>query len=302
MTSELSPSTAVVGIVGLGIMGLAYAQNLRKAGWRVTGFDVAAERAERLAACGGTACASPREVAAGADVVLTALPSVAALEAAVAGPDGLVHGVHAGTVVAEMGTLPLEAKTAAKQRLEAAGAVVLDCPVSGTGAQAAVGDLAVYASGEEAAVERVRPVFSGLARETRYAGPFGDGMKLKYVANLLVTIHNLAAAEALLFAERSGLDLALVFDAIRSGAGTSRMFEVRGPMMIEGRYEPATMKMDVYLKDLDLMMDHARDIRCPVPLMAASLPYYIAALAEGRDKQDTAALFAVLKGMTAPKP
>ena len=301
MSARKTADTTVVGIVGLGIMGSAYGENLCKAGWRVIGFDVAQAQLDRLSAYGGEPRPSPRAVAEEADVILTALPSVAALEAAVDGPDGIAGGVRPGTVVAEMGTLPLEAKEAVRARLTEAGAEVLDCPVSGTGAQAAVGDLVIYASGEEAAIERIRPVFAGFSRETRYAGPFGHGMKLKYVANLLVTIHNLAAAEALLFAERSGLDLRLVFEAISAGAGTSRMFEVRAPLMIEGRYEPATMKMDVYQKDLDLIMQHARDIHCPVPLMAASLPYYFAALAEGRDKEDTAALVAVLKGMTTPK-
>ena len=101
---------------------------------------------------------------------------------------------------------------------------------------------------------------------------------------------------------RSGLDLDLVYKVIRDGAGTSRMFEVRGPMMVEGRYEPATMKMDVYMKDIALILDHARATRTPVPLMAASAPYYSAALAQGRDREDTAALFAVLRQLSAEAP
>jgi 3-hydroxyisobutyrate dehydrogenase-like beta-hydroxyacid dehydrogenase len=160
-------------------------------------------------------------------------------------------------VLAEMGTLPLEAKEAARVACAEVGVALLDCPVSGTGAQAATGDLVVFASGEAADVAVLYPVFSALARDIRHVGPFGAGMKLKLVANLLVTIHNLAAAEALLLAEKSGLDLGMVYEAIRSGAGNSRMFEVRGPLMIDGRYEPATMKMDVYQKDLALIMDPA---------------------------------------------
>lgn len=288
-----------VGIVGLGIMGQAYAANLLKAGHPVLGFDVAPSAIEAFEALGGEMCGSPAALARRCDVVLVALASVPALEAALFGEDGLREGLRAGAVVCEMGTLPLSAKEKVRAALEERGATVLDCPVSGTGAQAATGDLVIYASGDEAAVERVRPVFDAFSRQTRYVGPFGSGIKLKYVANLLVTIHNLAAAEALLMAERSGLDLSMVFEAIASGAGTSRMFEVRGPLMIEGRYEPATMKMDVYMKDLTLILDHARDIRCPTPLMAASLPYYTAALADGRDKEDTAALFAVLRQLAS---
>ncbi|SON56702.1 2-hydroxy-3-oxopropionate reductase [Hartmannibacter diazotrophicus] len=286
-----------VGIVGLGIMGSAYGRNLVEAGYKVIGTDVAQSAMDDLVADGGEAVAGTADVARASDVILLALPSVKALEAVT---EALVSSVRKGAVVCEMGTLPLEAKEACAAALAAVGVEVLDCPVSGTGAQAAVRDLVVFASGDEAAYRVAEPVFCGFARDVRLVGTFGTGMKLKYIANLLVTIHNLSTAEALLLAERAGLDLNTVYDAIRTGAGGSRMFDLRAPLMIEDRYEPATMKMDIYIKDLQLIMDFARELRCPTPLMAASLPFYFAALAEGRGKQDTASLFAVLKGMTAP--
>ncbi|MCS0496264.1 NAD(P)-dependent oxidoreductase [Ancylobacter sp. MQZ15Z-1] len=287
-----------VGIVGLGIMGSAYAKNLLERGYEVVGTDVTEPAMATLTAQGGRAVGSAREVAEGADILLLALPSVKALEIVTA---DLAGALRPGAVVCEMGTLPIEAKEACRAALEPKGAIVLDCPVSGTGAQAAVRDLAIYASGEEAGFRKVEAAFGAFARDVRYCGGFGTGIKLKYIANLLVTIHNLSTAEALLLAERSGLDLNLVFDAIRSGAGNSRMFEVRAPLMIENRYEPATMKHDIYIKDLQLIMDFAREMRAPTPLMAACLPFYFAALAEGRGKEDTASLFAVLKGMTEPR-
>jgi 3-hydroxyisobutyrate dehydrogenase-like beta-hydroxyacid dehydrogenase len=284
-----------VGIIGLGVMGIAYARNLLRAGFTVSGYDPAPAALEALAQSGGVAMADPQTVAAASDVILLALPSVAALHASIA---AMCPSLGAGHVLAEMGTLPLDAKKAALDAVTATGAILLDCPVSGTGAQAAKGDLVVFASGEPAAIDRIRPVFAGLARDIRTVGPFGAGMKLKYVANLLVSIHNLAAAEALLLAQKSGLDLQMVYEAIAAGAGTSRMFEVRGPLMISGSYEPATMSMALYQKDLALIMDHARDVGAAVPLMAATLPFYTAALAQGRDRQDTAALFAVLQQLT----
>jgi putative dehydrogenase len=287
-----------VGIVGLGIMGGAYTANLLKAGFAVVGHDPAVAAQETLAAAGGQVAADARAVAEAADLVLLALASTAALETTVA---AMAPALTARHVIAEMGTLSIPAKEAAAAAVAARGAVMLDCPVSGTGAQAATGDLVVFASGDGAGFDRLRPVFAALARDVRHVGPFGAGMKLKLVANLLVSVHNLAAAEALLLAERAGLDLPMVYEAIRSGAGQSRMFEVRGPLMIEGRYEPATMKMEVYQKDLALIMDLAADLGTPVPLMAATLPYYSAALAQGRHKEDTGALFAVLRRMTAPK-
>lgn len=300
MASGIDSSRPSVGIIGVGIMGLAYARNLAKAGFALSGFDVDPARLEAFEGAGGRPALSPRQAAEAADVILIALPSVDALRAACLGPDGIVGGLRKGAVVVEMGTLPLPDKEECRKAVEAAGAAMIDCPVSGTGAQAEERDLVLYASGHEAVVEKARPVFDALARETRYVGAFGAGIKLKYIANLLVTIHNLASAEALLLAEKAGLELPLVYDAISSGAGTSRMFEVRGPLMIEDRYEPATMKFDVFMKDISLIMDFAREFECPVPLMTASLPYYIAALAQGRAKQDTAGLFAVLKSMSEP--
>jgi len=287
-----------VGIIGLGVMGSAYARNLRQAGFEVSGYDPIPVAMSALTDCGGHAALDPQSVLRVSDVVLLALPSVAVLEQIIT---QITPALRSGHVLAEMSTLPIDAKEAALAQVTAAGAILLDCPVSGTGAQAAKGDLAVYASGDSAAIAYIRPVFSGLARDIRHVGPFGAGMKLKYVANLLVSIHNLATAEALLLAEKSGLDLQMVYDAISSGtgAGNSRMFEVRGPLMIEGRYEPATMSMGLYQKDLALIMDHARDVDCPVPLMAATLPFYSAAMAQGRAREDTAALYAVLQQLSA---
>lgn len=284
-----------ISIIGLGIMGMAYARNLRSAGFEVVGFDLSEDARQALRACGGEPKDSASAAAEAGDCVLLALPSVAALKMVT---QEIVPVLQPGIAVAEMGTLPLEAKEAARVSIEVSGAHLLDCPVSGTGAQAANGDLVIFMSGDNAIAETIRPVFEGFARDVRHVGPFGAGMKLKYVANLLVSIHNLATAEALLLAERSGLDLQMTFDAIAAGAGTSRMLEVRGPLMISGEYEPATMKMDVYIKDVMLILEHARQTSTPLPLMSATLPYYTAALSQGRHKQDTAALFSVMKQMS----
>lgn len=288
----------VVGVIGLGIMGSAFARNLLSNGFTVVGYDPVPQAGEALRAAGGQPLASPRAVAEAADHVLIVLASIPALRAVIDGEGGMMPALRPGQVLAEMGTLPLDAKELARDLVAVTGATLLDCPVSGTGAQAAAGDLVVFASGPAEAVETMRPIFGGFSRQVRHVGDFGAGMKLKLVANLLVSIHNLATAEALLLAEKSGLDLQMTYEAIAAGAGTSRMFEVRGPMMVAGQYEPATMKMDVYQKDLALIMDHAAHVGCPVPLMAATLPFYSAAIAQGRAKQDTGSLFAVLQHFT----
>jgi 3-hydroxyisobutyrate dehydrogenase-like beta-hydroxyacid dehydrogenase len=284
-----------IGIIGLGIMGMAYACNLIKAGYKVSGFDICPDRCKALDDCGGTSLLDTRVVTEQSDIVLVVLASANALELCVV---DLSEAELGGKIICEMGTFSLEQKMRVHNKLEPLGAKVLDCPVSGTGAQAIDGDLSIYLSGEEDTAEKLRPVFKAIARDVRYVGPYGTGIKLKLIANLLVTVHNLAAAEALLLAKKSGLDLQMVYDAICQGAGTSRMFEIRGQMMIDEQYEPATMKHDVFTKDLQLIIEHACAVNCPIPLMASSLPYYYAAISQGRGKEDTASVYSVLKSLT----
>jgi L-threonate 2-dehydrogenase len=288
-----------VGLVGLGIMGLSYARNLRQAGCEIVGFDIAPAPLAALREIGGHVAASPADVAARSNIVITALTRPEILTEVCLGSQGLVAGSQTGTVFIEMSTLPVPAKEACRDALEAADAVMLDCPVSGTGAQAFTGQLDVYASGDADAVDRIKPVLALFTRRVHYTGPFGTGMKLKCIANLLVTIHNLASAEALLLAERAGLDLQLVLNVLRTGAANSRILELRGPMMASGQYEPVTAKMDVHVKDIMLILGFARDVQSPTPLLSASLPFYIAGLAEGRSAEDTASLFKVLGGGSA---
>ena len=291
-----------VGQVGLGIMGGAYAKHLRAAGFEVVGFDVDAKRRAELKSLGGRPAKSISEVSSQTPVVITSLPSIEAIDAAFFGKDGLLDGAPPGTIVIETSTLPLEVKLGVRDVCEERGVIVLDCPISGTGAQAAKKDISVYASGPKATVKLCERVFEGFARSMHYCGEFGNGSKLKFIANLLVTIHNLSAAEAMVLGKRSGLDLNLVYDVIRDGAGTSRMFEVRAPLMIAGDYSEATMKVDVYQKDIDIISAYASALHCPTPLFEASKAYYSGAFAQGYAKEDTAAIHAVLERMAGTGP
>jgi putative dehydrogenase len=286
---------APVGAIGLGIMGGSFARHLLAAGFSVTGYDIAPDRMRALVRRGGRAAASGAEVAARSNIVITSLPSPAAFEKALFGSEGIAAGARQGTIVIETSTLPIELKEWCRKRLALLKVELLDCPISGTGAQAAAKDIVVYASGSRAAFNRCRAVFDGFARATYYCGAFGIGSKLKFVANLLVTIHNLSTAEAMVVGEKAGLDLQLLYEVIRNGAGTSRMFEVRGPMMVRGRYTPAHMKAEIYQKDIDIIRAFVRQLKCPTPLFDSSTPFYTAALGQERGKQDTAAIHAVLR-------
>lgn len=194
--------TKSVGMIGLGIMGSAMSANLVKAGFQVFGYDIAGARRSALRAAGGTPRASVAAAAARCEIVVSSLPSAAAL-ASVA--EQLAAAARRGSIVIETSTLPLEDKQAARARLARAGITLLDCPLSGTGAQARVKDLVVYASGPLPAYRRCRDVLEGFARAHRHVGAFGNGSRMKFVANLLVAIHNVAAAEAMVLGLKAGL-------------------------------------------------------------------------------------------------
>ncbi len=287
----------MVGQVGLGIMGGSFAKHLLAAKFDVIGFDPDKKARAAHSARGGDCAASGAEVARQCNVLITSLPSIKACEDAFFGKEGIAAGARKGCVVIEASTMPLEVKHDLRARCAAHGITLLDCPISGTGAQAAAKDISVYASGDAAAVRRCAAVFRGFARSMHYCGEFGNGSKLKFIANLLVTIHNVSTAEAMVMGLKSGLDLNLLYKVIKDGAGTSRMFEVRGPMMIKGDYRAATMKVDVYLKDIDIIGAYAARLNIPVPLFEASKAYYSSALSQGFAKEDTAAVCAVLEQM-----
>ena len=283
-----------VGMIGLGIMGSAMSANLMRAGFRVAGFDVAPKRRAEHARAGGVAAKSPRDLAKRADLIITSLPSERALAEVAA---ELAASAKRGTVVIETSTLPIKVKEVARDVLAKRGVILLDCPLSGTGAQARVKDLLIYVSGDRTAYRKTVPVLEGFTSANYYVGPFGNGSKMKFVANLLVAIHNVAAAEAIVLGMKAGLDPALVLKVVAGGAGGSRMLQVRGPMMVKGDYSGATMKNEVWQKDMTITGDFARGLECPTPLFAASAPIYNAAMAMGLGKEDTGAVCAVLEEM-----
>jgi putative dehydrogenase len=289
-------SSPLVAVVGLGIMGGAIARNLLAEGVAVHGYDTDATRLELLKP-NGVAAHSAGEAARGAGLVLTSLPSVAALDATVA---SLVAAKASGLVVAELSTLPIAAKEAARAKLEAAGIALLDCPLSGTGAQAATRDLAVYASGARDAYDAAEPVFRRFARVSHYLGAFGNGSRMKFVANLLVAIHNVASAEAMVLGMKAGLDPDTIVKVIASGVGTSRVFELRAPLMAKDEYAP-TMKIDIWQKDMSIITEFAKSLGVPTPTFAASAPIYDAAQAAGFGGDDTAAVVKVLEARAALK-
>jgi L-threonate 2-dehydrogenase len=286
--------TGTIGIIGLGIMGGAFARNLAAGGWKVIGYDIDAGRNSAAKAAGAEIAHSAQAVAETASDIITSLPTPrAVLDTA----DIIARAGVAKRTVIEASTLALDDKMAFKATLEKAGHTALDCPMSGTGAQAAVKDLVVYASGGSGEIKRLGPLFLGFARKVHDLGPYGNGSKMKFIANHLVAIHNVAAAEAMVLAMKAGLDPHQTVDVIASGAGTSRVFELRAPMMAADTYLPATMRSSTWVKDLTVIGDFATSLGCPAPLFMLSATLHAGVLAAGRGAEDTGAICAVLEKM-----
>ena len=286
-----------VGVVGLGIMGGAMARNLAGAGWQAIGYDIDESRRREAEADGVEVADSAAAVAGRVPTVIMSLPSAAAALAVARE----IAGAGGRRIVVETSTLSLEDKDDIRRVLEEGGHIALDCPLSGTGAQAQTGDLVVYASGDPQAIASLTPLFAGFSREAHDLGPFGNGSRMKFVANLLVAINNVASAEAMLLAEKAGLDLKQVVKLVSAGAANSRIFELRAPMMAEDRYEPATMRLSTWQKDMSVIGKFASALGSPTPLFRATIAVYDAGNGMGMGNLDVAAVLRVLETMSGVK-
>jgi L-threonate 2-dehydrogenase len=288
-----------IGVIGLGIMGGMMAEALCRAGYAVVGYDPVAAARARLKKAGGRALASATEVAAAADVVITSLAKASALEAVTAQMCAAKRKTsRAPLVVIETSTLTLDDKQRARDALARVGVQTLDCPVSGTAVRMKSGGWTIFASGPQAAFRRVKPVLNVFTQNLPYVGAFGNGTRMKFIANHLVAIYNVAVGESMTFARKMKLDPQQVWDLFSSSPVLGNgVFKLRGKLMVEQNYLPATMKIEVWQKDMQVIGDMAKSVDCPVPLFTACAPLYTTAMAQGLSQHDTAAVCEVLGRM-----
>ena len=278
-----------VGVCGLGIMGGAFAANLLKAGFEVTGFDPVKSKVNALVKAGGKGAKTCAEVARKSDVVITSLTSPKILHAVVSGKDGILAGAGKGLIVLETSTLSIEDKDAAREALAAKGAILMDSPVSGAGKQALTGEITVMCSGAKKDFTRVKPVLEGFSMLQYHVGPFGDGMKLKMLINMLISVHGAAFAEAITLARASGIDLGVFGEVLKKSDGNSRVIEYRGPLMLADEYADPKVKtadLTVMIKDNNLIEEYAKSNNAPVPVFQASMFSAYAAQAQGYGSED----------------
>ena len=289
-----------VGVIGLGVMGLPIARNLMERGFEVVGYRRSGS--PELAEAGGTVAASAAEVAADADVLLSIVPGADAVTNVVCGPHGTLTSLRPGTVHIEMSTVDVERKRAVRDAVAEAGGELLDCPISGGPPLVLARKATTFVSGDQAAAERVRPVLDAIAGPWVYTGVFGTGALMKYVANLLLAVHTVAAAEAMELARRGGLDLDLVQRTLDDSIGSSAIWRQRGPVMRARAWSPAPGPISTLHPILEQIEDHAAQTALPTPVFASAKAVFDQAVAEGWGALDIACVLDQIAGVSALGP
>ncbi len=269
-----------IGFIGLGIMGRGMTNNLLKAGHAVTVWNRTAARTEEFAAAGALVAASPAELAARCDVILVCVSDTPDVEQVLFGADGVSAGVKAGALVVDHSTISPQKTVEMAQRLNAQGVQFLDAPVSGGSEGAARGTLSIMVGGEAADFERAMPVLQAYGKTITHVGAQGAGQMAKLVNQILVVVNQLAASEALLFAQAGGLDLAKTIDAVKGGAAGSWMLANRGPQMIVRDFRPG-FTIDLQQKDLRLVLEAADEMGIPVIATSMVFQMYRTLQAQG---------------------
>ena len=287
-----------VGWLGLGSMGSLVVERLLGAGREVTGWNRTAAKGEPLVEKGMRWADTPRQVAESSDVVLSMLTDGAAVEAVTEGPDGLIAGLPPGAVYADMSTVSPELSRAVAERVAAAGATMLDAPVSGSPVTLAEGKLAIMVGGEEAALERIRPVLLNIGPAVTHIGPNGTAVQTKIAINLTLVVQMIAFCEGVALAEQGGVEREVVVDAMLKSVVASPVLSYRGPFILEGRM-PAEPLADVTLqqKDMLLALDEGRRMGSPVPLTAAANEMLNAARGLGIDENDFVVVHRVYRAL-----
>lgn len=287
-------------MIGIGQLGLPVATNLMRAGYRTVGFR-RSDR-EEFVRRGGQALESPAQVVRAADVVLTCLPSEQAHLDVMDGEEGLLAAIRPGQIVIELGTYRREFKIEQAKRIEACGASVLEAEVSGSPVMVADRKAALYLGGSDDVVETCKPILEAITANHFHLGEFGAAVRMKLIANYLLTIHTLAAAEAMNLGIRAGFNPHRVAEVIKQGAGNSTMFAIRAPMMAARTFTPAPGPFHTLTKYLELGTAMAEELGCATPLFSTAAPYFQRAISEGIGDQDVAAVIKLIEADSQPLP
>jgi 3-hydroxyisobutyrate dehydrogenase len=285
-----------VGMIGLGKMGMPIARNLAERGFQITGYRRSGS--PELAALGGSVAGSPAEVAEHADILLSVLPGAEAVEEVVCGRCGTLTTMPPGTVHIEMSTIDVGHKGRIRDAVRRRGGDLLDCPISGSPGMVAPRQATTFASGDLASIDKVRHVLDAISGPWVYTGAFGTGARLKYIANLLLAAHTVAAAEAIVLARRSGLDLELVQQTLDSSIASSAIWKQRGPVMRQRAWSPAPGPVATLRPILEQIEDCLAAANMSAPVFTAAKAVFDQAAANGWEEFDIACVHDQLSGET----
>jgi len=283
-----------VGIIGVGLLGSAVASRLLRAGFEVTGYDTRPEQLDALRGQGLKAATSIAEAGAGADAIFTILPSLESVDAAIRGPGGLIETAPRSATLIQMSTISPQLTRSLGETAAAKGLGFLDAPMSGTSVMVERGDCTIFVGGDRGRFDACRPIFDAIAKKTIHVGEIGMAMLAKLATNLLVGLNTAALAEALVLGAKGGLPPALLLEILRESAASSKMLEVRGPLMVSHRFD-AQMKVDLFLKDFNLMLEEGQRLGVSLPLTSLTQQLATATAAAGRGEEDLAAIMTTLE-------
>ena len=283
-----------IGSIGLGAMGGSYAKFLIEDNYTVYGVDPDTQNAEIFTSLGGLLLNNISELVDKSNVIILSLPTVPIFKEVINEIE--VNGKsNESKILIDMNTISLDDKIETKNKLEELNISMVDAPVSGTGAQAKVKDIVVMSSGDKAIVDECDNIFRSFSKQNIYVGDFGNGIKFKILANLLVTVHNTVTAEALLLGQKAGLEERMIYKVLNAGAATSVMLDKRMPLMINKNYEPATASMRIFLKDIDVITNYLKSNNLSSPTFEAAANLYNQSKQNIPITHDTAAIYEQLK-------
>jgi 3-hydroxyisobutyrate dehydrogenase len=287
-------------MIGLGKMGMPIARNLMERGFEVIGYRRSGST--ELIAAGGTAAASPAEVAEQASVLLSIVPDARAVAEVVCGEAGTLTTLRPGTIHIEMSTIDVDRKALIRDAVQGRGGDLLDCPISGSPGMVGPRLATTFASGDPASVEAVRPVLDAISGPWVYTGAFGTGARMKYIASMLLAVHTVAAAEAMVLARRSGLDLELVQRTLDDSIAASAIWKQRGPLMRRRAWSPAPGPVDTLHAILEQVQDAAAAAGLDAPVFASAKTVFDKAVADGWGELDIASVHDQISGDSALSP
>ena len=293
--------TKNIGVVGLGAMGRGMAASLRRAGWNVHVCDVRLEAAQAFAVDGGVACASPAELATHCEVIVSVVVNAAQTDTVLFGDGGAAAAMQPGSLFVMCSTVDPNVSVQFEQRLAALGLLYLDAPISGGAAKAASGEMTMMTSGTPAAYAKAGTALDAMAAKVyRLGDQAGNGSKVKIINQLLAGVHIAAAAEAMALGLREGVKAEDIYEVITHSAGNSWMFENRMAHVLAADYTPLSA-VDIFVKDLGLVLDTARASKFPLPLSATAHQMFMQASTAGFAREDDSAVIKIFPGIELPK-